>query len=63
MPQFGKERLEPAEMAKRFQEAGPELRAKMLMEMRREKDGMRQVHKLMDSINKRERPKPPRIGI
>ena len=68
VPAYGKERLEPMEFARRYLEAGPELKAKMLKEMRQPRDGMGQVRKFIEAVNKvqgkgRSRPRPPQVGI
>ena len=67
-PAYGKERLEPMDFARRYLEAGPELKAKMLKEMRQPRDGMKQVHRFMDALNKLQgktpsKPRLPQIGI
>ena len=68
VPVYGKERLEPLEYARRYMEAGPELKAKMLKEMRQPRDGMGQVRKFIEAVNKVQgkatsKPRPPQIGI
>ena len=68
VPAYGKERLEPMEFARRYLEAGPELKAKMLKEMRQPRDGMQAVHRFTEALNKVQgkatsKPRPPQIGI
>ena len=67
VPAYGKERLEPMEFARRYLEAGPELKAKMLKDMRQPRDGMGQVRKFIEAVNKVQgkatsKPRPPQIG-
>ena len=51
-PQYGQELLKPSELAKRFTEAGPELKTKILADMRKDKDGMTQVLKFQAALNR-----------
>lgn len=68
VPAYGKERLEPMEFAKRYMEAGPELREKMLTGLRAPKDGMKRVRRFVEALNKTagqmpNQPRPPQLRI
>ena len=68
VPVYGKERLEPMEFARRYLEAGPELKMKMLKDMRQPRDGMGQVSKFIEAVNKVQgkatsKLRPPRVGM
>ena len=67
-PAYGKERREPMEFARRFAEAGPELKQKMLADMRQPRDGMGQVRKFIEAVNKVQgkatsKFRPPQVGV
>lgn len=68
VPAYGKERLEPMEFARRYLEAGPELKMKMLKGMRQPRDGMKGMRKFIEAVNKVQgkatsKPRPPQVGI